>query len=399
MKRHGRIDGIDIARFLALAGMMVVHLGPDSGGAGAHPSVGDLIAGGRSATLFAFLAGLSIALVYRHDPRGSGSAHSIAVRAGLIFLLGLGLGSMNEVGISVILSYYGLLFLLAIPLRNMPVRTLLILSALWALVAPILSFALRRVVGFRESGQAELSDLAHPWSFFLELTLDGIYPVLTWVVYLMVGLAVGQMDLRSRLIAGRLAAAGAALLVVAYSLAGIAMWGGMIDGWTQSPRWATFFVQSHVVPTDSWTNLALLGTHTNTPLNVVGSVGSALLATGLCLLLMRSAGPLTRRASLPLRAAGSMTLTLYTAHALLNWAAHDHGYRITDGAYSEWIAQLLILTLFATIWRARFRRGPLEEVVHFLSVPRRVRASNTPSDSTNEADATTPEDKAPTAVV
>lgn len=393
LERCGRIDGIDLARFLALAGMMVVHLGPDSGGPGAQPSAGDLIAGGRSATLFAFLAGLSITLVHGHDRRRSGWARSLTVRAGLIFVLGLGLGSFNEVGIVVILPYYGVLFLLAIPLKDLSVRTLLTLAGCWAFAAPALSFVLRGVVGFRAGDQAQFADLSQPWSLFLELTLDGTYPAFIWVVYLMVGLAIGQLDLRSTVTARRLATVGAALLAAAYLLAWVAMGSGMVDNWIQIPRWTTLFVQAPHIPTDSWTNLALLGTHTNTPLNVVGSVGSALLATGLCLLLMHGAGPLTRKVSLPLRAAGSMTLTLYTAHALLSWAAQDGGYRLADQPYAEWVAQLLTLTVFATAWRAKFRRGPLEEVVHLLAAARRVGASSAVrSDAVHRAEPTTSED-------
>src|SRR5690606_11520134 len=56
-----RIDGLDLARGLAVLGMFVAHVGT-AGNAYPPTEVGQL-ADGRSAALFALLAGVSVALL------------------------------------------------------------------------------------------------------------------------------------------------------------------------------------------------------------------------------------------------------------------------------------------------------------------------------------------------
>jgi uncharacterized protein len=358
------VVAVDIARFLALAGMMVVHLSPAHDGI---PPLSDLIAGGRSAALFAFLAGVSLALLRRKSMRGTGSGRSIAIRAGLIFLLGLLLGSMSEIGAWVILPFYGAMFLLAIPLSLLRARTLLWLAAAWSVVAPVLSFLIRALTGLRGSSQVEISDLASPLILVEELFIQGPYPVITWITFLAVGLAVGQMPLASRSVATRLCWTGAAIVAGTFLLGYVFMLTGIVDGWMQSPAWLTLFVSAPWIPTDTFANLALLGTHTNTPLNIISSVGSSLLVFGLCLLLTRVARPALTAVLRPFASAGRMTLTLYTVHLLLLWVAGNWGFTFVGGSFAEWGVQLLIVVLIATVWLSRFKRGPLESVIHMLS--------------------------------
>lgn len=359
-----RVVAVDVARFLALSGMMVVHLSPDQ----SPPPLSDLVAGGRSAALFAFLAGVSLALVRQKKPKGSGSGRSIAIRAGLIFVLGLALGSMEGVGVWVILPYYGLLFLLAIPLSSLPARTLLWLAAAWALIAPLLSFVARSMAPFRGSSQLEFSDLASPWFVVEELFIYGPYPVITWITFIMAGLAVGQLELTKPVIARRLTWTGAAIVGGTFALGYVFMLTGVVENWLQSPAWLTLFTNAPWMPTDTLASLALLGIHTNTPLNVLNSAGSSLLIFGLCLLLMRTARPWLETLLRPISAAGQMTLTLYTAHVLLLWAGNNWGFTFTGGSFTEWGMQLLVFALFATAWLGWFKRGPLESLVHTLSV-------------------------------
>ncbi|MGH3332175.1 MAG: heparan-alpha-glucosaminide N-acetyltransferase domain-containing protein, partial [Nocardioidaceae bacterium] len=57
----GRVIGLDVARALALVGMMATHiLAPIEGN---HLTVIQQVAGGRASALFAVLAGVSLALM------------------------------------------------------------------------------------------------------------------------------------------------------------------------------------------------------------------------------------------------------------------------------------------------------------------------------------------------
>src|SRR5689334_11574834 len=92
---------------------------------------------GRASALFAVLAGVSLVLLHRRT-----TWRGLAVRALLVALLGLGLGEL-ETTLAVILTYYGLLFLLGLPFLRLPARWLWALAALWAVLGPVVSQLVR----------------------------------------------------------------------------------------------------------------------------------------------------------------------------------------------------------------------------------------------------------------
>src|SRR6478672_13847572 len=103
----GRIVGVDVARALALIGMMATHMLPGFDGVeGTHVPWPQQVAGGRASALFAVRAGVSVALVsgrttpLRGRARAAVSARLVA-RAGCIGALGLLLGLVPS-GIAVI---------------------------------------------------------------------------------------------------------------------------------------------------------------------------------------------------------------------------------------------------------------------------------------------------------
>ena len=112
---RGRLIGLDVARCLALLGMVATHV-LDERTAGGDLTTAQWLAGGRASALFAVLAGVSLALMTREPLRGRPLAFrtaGIATRALLIGLLGLLLGGL-ETGIAIILTYYAVLFVLGV---------------------------------------------------------------------------------------------------------------------------------------------------------------------------------------------------------------------------------------------------------------------------------------------
>ena len=112
-----RMLGIDLARAVALLGMMATHTMDLVDAAGDPQPVG-LIAG-KAAALFAVLAGFSVELSTRRYGRWREAAASLAVRGVLIAILGLMLGSLSS-SIAVVLVNYGVLFLLAPLVLRLP---------------------------------------------------------------------------------------------------------------------------------------------------------------------------------------------------------------------------------------------------------------------------------------
>ncbi|MEF3121270.1 hypothetical protein [Kocuria flava] len=100
------------------------------------------------------------------------------------------------------------------------------------------------------------------------------------------------------------------------------------------------------------------GPHTNTPFALLVSLGVAVAVLGGFLLLARAAGTVLT----PLAAAGSMTLTLYTAHLLFLVT----GLQDLAPGLAFW-GQVVVLGLFALAWQHARGQGPLETVVARVS--------------------------------
>lgn len=354
-----RLVGVDVSRGVALLGMVAVHVFPEGGWV--H-EVGD----GRAAALFAVLAGVGLALLSGGArPRVDAALRrSVAVRAALIAIVGLVLGDLPS-GLAVILAYYGVLFVVALPLLGLGARTLGLLGVGVALVAPFISFALRPSLPAPDGGNATFGLLAaDPGRLIANLLVTGYYPVLCWAAYLCAGLAAGRLALGARRVQVRLVAGGAALAVVAPAVSWLLL--GPLRGLsriaavTELPPGETVAArvaegQFGNVPTTTVWWLATDGPHASTPLDLLQTTGSALLVLGLALLVSRSAA--ARRLLRPVAALGTMTLTLYSLHVLVVAATvGDHP------ALLYWV-QVVLGCAFAVLWLRSSRRGPLESVV------------------------------------
>ena len=371
----GRVDAIDLARGVALLGMMFAHLGPRW--IGENPPVGQMLSSGRAAPLFAMLAGVALSLVHRRDPHGAGSVRATCIRGLVLVVLGLSLGSLDDMPVYVILAFYGLMIVVALPFRGLSSRVLLVAGLVWAVVVPVLLLWLQIAHGPVISDQAELSDALPPWRLLVELVVWGAYPAGVWFAYVLVGLGIGRLDLRELRTAVRITAGGAVLLAttLAIGLVGIAR---EAFGETGVQGWRLLFVHGdYPYAPAHWHELWLVGEHTSRPLNVLSAIGSALLVIGLCALVVRM--PWARLVLTPVRAAGAMTLTLYTIHVLVTWRLAIHAADSPDpsaqlDSYGDWAVQVVVLCALATVWQRYLGRGPLESLVRLVSVPRTAAA-------------------------
>lgn len=364
-----RLPAVDVARALALIGMMATHVLPDdrSGASGlAHA-----LAGGRASALFAVLAGVSLSL-------GSGGADptperlGVARRAGVtralvIAVLGLTLGGLPTPA-AIILCYYAGLFLLAPLVLGWPARRLAVAAVVWAVASPVASQVLRSSGGFGDGPGANLSwtDLGAPGPALQHLLVSGYYPVLTWITYLLAGLAVGRLVLRSPLVARNLVIAGGVLAFLGWLIGQITL--GLGGSAVAAAGTGTFYGTGR---TTSWWWLGVSTAHTGEIGDLVHTTGTALLVLGPALLVVPY---LSARLVRPFAAAGSMTLTLYSAHVV----ALAVGEELDAGLGLSWpllLAHVLAALTFATLWGSPQRRGPLEELVATsieATVPRRA---------------------------
>lgn len=357
-----------MARCLALLGMVATHV-LDERDASGDFTFSQALAGGRASALFAVLAGVSLALISgrRTPPRGrarAGVSAGIVVRALLIATVGLLLGEL-ETGLAVILTYYGVLFLLGIPFLGLRAPTLFGLAAAWTVAGPVLSHLVRPELPARGFANPNLRQLVEqPGHLLSEVAFTGYYPVVPWLAYLLVGMAIGRMDLRRRRNQAALTVAGAAAAATAFLVS----------------RWATR--QQSVLdalPTDStdellseigggmfgttptggaWQWLLVVAPHSATPFDLAQTIGSALLVIGLSLLVAGAVGGVGERNLAVLFGAGTMTLSLYTLHVVTRTA--EVWPQETPDSFPS---HVLLLMGVGAVYVALRRRGPLERIV------------------------------------
>ncbi|MFC7495478.1 MULTISPECIES: heparan-alpha-glucosaminide N-acetyltransferase domain-containing protein [unclassified Nocardioides] len=348
---EGRLVGLDVARCLALLGMVATHVLDERTPAG-ELTFAQWLAGGRASALFAVLAGVSLALMTREPLRGRPLAlrsAGIATRALLIAALGLVLGGL-ETGIAIILTYYGLLFLLGLPFTLLRLRALVVLAVGWVVLAPMVSHLVRPHLpprGFDSPTFGQLSDLGQLAS---ELLFTGYYPVVPWLAYLLVGLALGRADLRDTGLLAGLAAGGLGLALVATQVSR-----SLVDPVVAAENAAGMF---GTTPTGGdWSWLLVVAPHSATPFDLAQTIGSAVFVIATCLLVERVLPRPGAAALAIVFGAGTMTLTLYSLHVVMR--TPDVWPPEVPSTYPDHV--LVLLTVGAAFVLAG-RRGPLETV-------------------------------------
>ena len=368
--RQHRVLGVDAARGVALLGMMAVHIVPPVDAFG-DVTLAFQLAAGRSSALFAVLAGVGLALITRWTPVTPGRRRArdrvnIATRALLLGGLGLALG-IPDAGVAVILVYYAVFFVLALPFLGLSARALAAWSIATAVVVPVLSHVLRPHVPPPSYAVPTLDFFDRPWwDSVTELTLTGYYPALAWMAYLFAGLAVGKLDLRSRTVALWLLGGGAALAAGARVVSDVLLvrLGGLDELRAQTPELFGAPLEQMLAtglfgttPTGSWWWLAVAAPHTATPFDLAATIGAALAVLGFFLLVLTH----PQWWAAPLVAVGGMTLTLYSLHIVLLDTLLP---RTMPMAYGWHVA---VVVVFATVWRGLLGQGPLERLTQLIA--------------------------------
>jgi len=352
-----RIIGVDAARAVALVGMFVAHILPLNTADGG-PTMSGLLVDGRAVSLFVVLAGVGVTLG-TGGPRRPLDARShlvaasgLLIRGVLVALLGLWLVGVDP-PVAVILTQYGLLFVVAALSLRLTAGALATAAVLVCSIVPVISHVLRVGLPAGPGEQPGFEAWAEVDDLLVTLAVTGYYPALPWSALMLAGMAVGQLDLRRIRTALWLVGGGATLATSATVASALLLGpggGAAAIGQLRLP-WRHY----GTTPTDSWWWLAVDAPHSGTPLNLAGTTGTALAVLGMALLLARSARPLVW----VLAAAGSVPLTLYTLHVL--------AVTIIPGGADN-AGMMLLWNVVGAVGvgvalRLTNRRGPLEWVV------------------------------------
>jgi hypothetical protein len=380
----GRVIGVDVARCLALLGMMATHVLPGVVD-GEVPLVFQLAAG-RSSALFAVLAGVSLVLLTgsREPLRGTAwrAAYAgLATRAGLIGLIGLLLGEVRS-GIAVILASYAVFFVLAGPFLAVRSRWVLVTAVVWAGAGPVLSLLLRRGLPDPTYAVPSLASLFEPVGLLRDLLVTGYYPALTWLPYLLLGIVVGRLDLgavrvRLGLVVGGAAAVLTSVVVSDLLTADPDVRGALTRtfegaGWRGDLATTLAHGLFGTVPTGTRWWLAVRAPHSGTTPDLLMTAGSACVALAACLVLAQLAPGVCR----VVFGAGGMTLTLYSLHVV----ARAEGLWDADG-WPTYLGQAAVVLAIGAAYALARRRGPLEVAVGDAARAARLAVAGPPAPS------------------
>ncbi|QJC21160.1 DUF418 domain-containing protein [Arcanobacterium buesumense] len=358
-----RIIGLDLARSLAILGMFWAHMTAYEP-AGFFDGWLNQVPDGRSAIVFALLAGVSVALMTgRQEPyegdRMRKAQLRIVGRALVLFLAG-GLLSSLGTPVVVILGFYGFWLLLALPFTHLPVRTLVWIAGVGAIAGPL--FLILAKSAMAAGGLFVGSD---PNSAFMTVMITGTYPGLQYGVFVIAGLAIGRSDMLSQARQLRLIAGGLVLMVGGYGLSYIATGGE--NTWPQHMPWdpLTSLLARDAAPRSlegplgwvfpSFGEFVSAEPHSATILETIGSGGFAIALLGVCLM----AGSTAHYVIYPLIAMGSIPLTSYCGHVVAIYFFPDLEQSLSLTGFFV----VSLTTMFvASVWKSQFSRGPLEWV-------------------------------------
>ncbi|MBC7552018.1 MAG: DUF1624 domain-containing protein [Cellulomonas sp.] len=330
-----RIVGVDVARGLAVLGMMTAHVGvvPPA----LWSSTGWLaVADGRSAATFAVLSGVSVALLSGGPQPVAGtdlfqSRVKIGIRAVLLLILGVLLTGLGT-PVAVILQSYAAYFLLVLPVLRAAPAVLVGLATLVAVVGPPVCFAL---------GDA-LDGYDGPFALAVDVLISGTYAAGIWMAYVLTGLAVGRLDLLRGDVRRGLVLAGAGLAVAGYI-------GGSL----------AFRAAAGAGP--EVLRLLSVEPHADSTFEVVSNTGVALGVLGLCLV-VADRWP---RVVYPVAATGALALSVFSVHIVAIAALGPQVVHQPDVATH--VAFVVIALVVVSGWHAWLGRGPLELLLHGLS--------------------------------
>ncbi|OIH93153.1 MULTISPECIES: heparan-alpha-glucosaminide N-acetyltransferase domain-containing protein [unclassified Curtobacterium] len=345
-----RLQGVDVARAIALLGMMAAHIGGIADALDwTDPATWSAVAHGRPSTLFAVLAGVSIGLTSgRTEPPGPPTIGRVrarlAIRAVAVVLIGFALMALDT-PVYVILPTYGALFLLVVPVLRLRPAALLAIAAVCALLSPLAALAIAP---------------AYSGADMIGVQLGLVYPVVTFLAYVLVGLAVARSGLEAR---GRQVAllASGTVAAVAASVAG-----ALLAPPPPDAAWAfpgVPYAGEGSTPAEALAQLFLSPRdHSSSIVDVVGTTGVAVAVIALCTLVFDGHGRTAERIAFPLAAVGSMPLTIYSGHLVVIALLPEYP---ESGEAWGWFA--LGSVVFAMLWRRFLGRGPLERVVGALA--------------------------------
>jgi len=358
-----RIIGYDLARAIAIFGMVVVNFKVVMGASQNGPAWLVALVGlidGRAAATFVVLAGAGLSMLSQKG-RVMGDRDRLAQdritllkRALFLFLVGL---IYTPIWSADILHFYGVYIAVAALMLSVPTRKLWGYSAALVLLFVVLFFAFNYDQGW-DWRTLEYEGFWTLTGMIRHLFFNGFHPVCPWLAFILIGNVLGRMDMSDPSIRRRVLLWGTGVAVIAEGMSFILV----------------YTLSSGASPADQEIILAIFGTEPMPPMPMYMLAGTgtacAIIAASIELEeYFQDAAWLQ-----PFVATGQLALTLYVAHVVIGMGFLDAIGRLENQTLSFALLSSMVFfvlsVVFAHLWQKRFKRGPLEWVMRQVTDPR-----------------------------
>lgn len=351
-----RIVGLNVARALAVLGMIIVNFKLVLGQEGPVwlQNIAQVFTGKASAT-FVVLAGVGMALMAKSAEQAKSRKRivfRILKRALILFIIGL---SYYVIWPADILHYYGVYMLLGLLFLFKPAAYSFRMALALILLFPILLFNFNYEIGWDWESLTYL-DFWTPKGFARNLFFNGFHPLIPWAAFLLMGIWLGKKDLYDETFIIALLQRGLALFITVLVLSPFAVKQAiLVLGF--SPESAEYVFGTHSMPPN--------------PLYMLSGIGIAFSLISLSILWAwrRSDSVLVRA----LDRTGQMALSFYVLHVIVGmslpllFSTKELGEFSIYFSFPYALIFGLVCVLFANWYLGRWPYGPLEWLFRKLS--------------------------------
>lgn len=350
-----RLRGFDLARAFAVWGMILVNFRMIFHGQGGNVllEIFTRFLDGKAAAAFLIIAGATLArttskareannpTLHKHD-------HWRVIRRA-IFLFVLGIGCAL-VWTGDILFYFAVYLPFTIPLLwGTPQRIwLAVLAVMLGSTSAFFMFNYEPAMG---SGIMDFEAFFQPETFVSRIFLNGLYPLLPWLSFLLIGLWLGRQKLHKDYVRRGVMVPAIIVFIISQVL-------------STGLHWAQYF--QFIPSLGDAGKLFLSNDPSPLPMFILNAGSAGLVAVVFCISLMEKYPKSV--ALTELAHTGQLWLTIYTAHVLLGigvpaiMGLNRTALETVEFVWMYGTGFFLIAILFSSVWRKRFKHGPLEKL-------------------------------------
>ena len=354
-----RIIGIDVARALAVIGMIIVNFKIVIGENGLNwvKSFAGIF-DGKAAATFVVLAGIGLALMTNSAIKNNDKSklkivrNRIIKRALFLFIIGI---SYITIWPADILHFYGIYMLIVVLFLTSKERTIIISAISLIIIFPILLSFWNYEIGWNFE-TLEYQDFWTINGFIRNLFFNGFHPVIPWTSFMLFGYWFGKQDLKNNKFIKKTFWICTVIFILIQILSYFSI-SILSEGNQGSAKELT----------------EILGTNPMPPLPIYMFNGISIafaIITACIIIAKRFENNIIIDA---LNKTGQLALTFYVAHVIIGMGIIDAINPSKMGEYSVVFSVIyalgfsLICILFAVVWKKHKESGPLEWIMRKLT--------------------------------